>query len=105
SQIQDIRLNPQKPGTTNGYWMPTVVFSENSGITREHLQSIFREADIDARVFFWPLSTLPPFSAKPANTPVAKSLCERAINLPSYHDMTTSEQDIVLNVLKQGIGN
>ncbi|MCE9550571.1 MAG: DegT/DnrJ/EryC1/StrS family aminotransferase [Betaproteobacteria bacterium] len=98
-KIPGLSLNPQKAGTVNGYWMPTVVFEKESGITREFLQKIFREADIDARVFFWPLSTLPPFSTSTTSNPVAKSLCERAINLPSYHDMTKNEQDMVLAVL------
>lgn len=53
-----VGMNPEPEGTVNGAWMPTVVFSEESGVTREKLQTAFDKEDIDARVFFWPLSTL-----------------------------------------------
>ena len=101
--IPGISMNPQNRGTINGYWMPTVVFSPETGVNREFLQAIFREAEIDARVFFWPLSTLPPFASKTTENPIAKNLCERAINLPSYHDMAPHEQDRVLAILSKAI--
>ncbi|MGO4610777.1 DegT/DnrJ/EryC1/StrS family aminotransferase, partial [Variovorax sp. 2RAF20] len=56
-------------------------------------------ADIDARVFFWPLSALPMFADKPVHTPMAFSLSERAINLPSYHDMSEADIDRVAETL------
>ena len=84
----------------NGYWMPTLVFEESTGITRDTLIEAFKTADIDARVFFWPLSSLPMFSAMDVDTPVAFSLSERAINLPSYHDMTDSDQQRVIAVVR-----
>jgi perosamine synthetase len=52
--------------------------------------------DIDGRVFFWPLSMLPMFRTKPENT-VSYDLYERAVNLPSYHDITDQEMDRVIN--------
>jgi perosamine synthetase len=85
-----VTLNPEPPGTRNGFWMPTVVFGGSSGIRREQVQAAFAAENIDARVFFWPLSGLPMFT--PAlDTPHAWSIPERAINLPSYHDMTDED--------------
>jgi perosamine synthetase len=40
------------------------------------------------------------FSELTAETPVAYSLPERAINLPSYHDMTDDDQRRVIEVLR-----
>ena len=42
-------LNPEPEGTINGYWMPTVVFGKNTGVTREILQQAFEaeKADLD----------------------------------------------------------
>lgn len=93
-----ITMNPEQPGTVNGAWMPTVVFDEASGITREMLQGAFAADDIDARVFFHPLSSLPMFTPVAGNRN-AYSIAPRAFNLPSYHDMTTDDQDRVLSVL------
>jgi perosamine synthetase len=78
--------------------MPTAVFAPETGVTRERLQAAFAAANIDARVFFWPLSSLPPFQSAPANAN-AYDLPGRAINLPSYHDMTDGEIERVADVL------
>jgi perosamine synthetase len=98
--LPGLSMNPEPEHGRNGYWMPTVVFDRELGITREMLIAAFQAADIDARVFFWPLSTLPMFSELTADSPVAHALPERAINLPSYHDMTDDDQHRVIEVLR-----
>jgi len=70
--------------------MPTVVFDPITGVTRETLLEAFRKENIDARVFFWPLSGLPPFGDIVAH-PVAGDISARAMNLPSLHDMTPND--------------
>ena len=96
--LPGVAMNPEPPGTINGAWMPTVVFDRSLGITREMLQAAFAEENIDARVFFHPLSGLPMFEKSNIN-PIAASIPERAINLPSSHDMTNAEQDKVAYLL------
>ncbi len=98
SHYTDLALNPEPNGCLNSYWMPTVVFPEQSGITQEQLISAFQKANIDARVFFWPLSSLPMFTAKPENQQ-AYEIAQRAINLPSYPQLTESEQQQVVQVI------
>lgn len=98
SSIPGISMNPEPEGTVNGAWMPTAVFHPVTEITREALIAGFAAADIDARVFFHPLSSLPMFEGKPQNVN-AWSIPERAINLPSYHDMTDAEIDRVASTL------
>jgi len=93
----DIELNAQHAGTIIGAWMPTVVFAEHTGMSRERLQAAFKAANIDARVFFHPLSSLPMFEARPENVN-AYSIPLRAMNLPSYHDLTTAEVERVCSV-------
>lgn len=97
--LNGVALNAEPPGTTNGYWMPTVVFDPALGITREKLIAAFGAADIDARVFFWPLSGLPMFEAQPENR-IANDIPSRAINLPSYHDMEEADQVRVASVIR-----
>ena len=93
-----ITLNPEPAGTVNGAWMPTAVLAPELGITRETLLAAFEAADIDARVFFYPLSSLPMFEDRPDNSN-AWDIPERAINLPSYHDMVEAEIDRVAETL------
>ena len=49
---QGVSMNAEIPGTSISAWMPTVVFSENLGITRELLQSIFKGRKLTREYFF-----------------------------------------------------
>lgn len=93
-------MNLERAGTVNGAWMPTVVFDPALGVTREKLQDAFAAANIDARAFFYPLSSLPMFELRPANKH-AFDISRRAINLPSFHDITSSEQNKVIAVVER----
>lgn len=97
--LPGVQMNPEPSNIVNGAWMPTVMFEETTGVSREKLVTAFSEGNIDARVFFHPLSGLPMFDAAPGNRH-AWAIPKRAINLPSYHDMTTSDQDRVIAVLR-----
>lgn len=90
SALRGISLNPEPPHTKIGAWMPTVVFDPQTGVKREAIQAAFDAANIDARVFFWPLSSLPMFGGIAMNT-VADDIAARSINLPSFHDITDTE--------------
>jgi perosamine synthetase len=96
--LPGVRMNPEPARTVNGAWMPTVVFHPDTGVTRERLQSAFAAENIDARVFFHPLSGLPMFEARPQNLH-AWDIPGRAMNLPSYHDMGFGDLDRVIAVL------
>ncbi len=100
SHIDGLAINPEYEGTVNGSWMPTIVFSPERKISREMLLAAFFKSNIDARVFFWPLSSLPQFKPVRGNVN-AWSIPGRAINLPSYHDMTESMIERVINTVNE----
>lgn len=97
-----VALNTEPEGTVNGYWMPTMVVNRDVTLDRDALLDDMRAHNIDARVFFWPLSMLPMFEAKPENE-VSYSLYGRAINLPSYHDIGKDEIDRVCEIIRRHI--
>lgn len=97
--LPGVSMNPEKPGTVNGCWMPTVVFAGAAGITREQVLARFREGNIDGRVFFYPLSGMPMFAGSERGR-LSWDLPERAVNLPTYHDMTTADQDAVVAAVR-----
>jgi perosamine synthetase len=101
-QLQDLplKMNPEPAGTRNGFWMPTVVADNSVVFERETLLALFKAQDIDGRVFFWPLSMLPPFKDRTENV-VSYDLYQRAMNLPSYHDLTEREMDKVISCVMQ----
>ena len=95
-----LTMNPEPANTVNGYWMPTIVVNDGVSFDRERLLASFNEDQIDGRVFFWPLSSLPSFESQPRNT-VSYGLFSRACNLPSYHDLTIAEIDRVCAIVRR----
>ncbi len=97
--LSGMSMNPEPLETINGAWMPTIVFDKKTGVTRKHLQDIFQSENIDARVFFHPLSGLVMFD------PILKNyyswnIPKISINLPSFHDILTIEQDRVVDIIR-----
>jgi len=92
-------MNYEPEGTENGAWMPTVVFSQETGVTCEFLLKAFNRENIDARVFFSPLSSLPMFEKVKKNFN-SYLIPQRAVNLPSYHDLSHSDQERVVETLE-----
>jgi perosamine synthetase len=97
-----VQMNPEARHTVNGYWMPTVVVDRSAAFDRDALLADMKRNDIDGRVFFWPLSQLPPFAQRRQNS-VAYGLSRRAVNLPSYHDLSEQEMDRVIDCLNRHI--
>lgn len=86
--VEGISMNPEPAGTQNGFWMPTVVFDEATGITAADLTAAFAAENIDARVFFHPLSVIPPFAGSlggsgPAISPTAPSTFPVSMTSPT----------------------
>lgn len=101
--IAGVAMNPEHPDTINGAWMPTVVFDASTGVSRDELKAAFQLENIDARVFFWPLSALDAFSSVHSNAH-AQSIPERAINLPSYHDIDDEDMNRVCDTVERVVG-
>jgi perosamine synthetase len=96
------QLNPEFLGTKNSYWMPTVVFDRSLKFDREELFSFMKENNIDSRPFFYPMSSLPMFKPVTDNK-VSYGIYERAINLPSFHDLRKEEVEFVCGIIRQFI--
>lgn len=98
-----VSMNPEPDGCQNGFWMPTIVVDEGTPFDREVLLQRFKGDCIDGRVFFWPLSMLSMFEDKPENR-VSYSLYSRAVNLPSYHDLTKNEVERIVAIIAGYLG-
>lgn len=101
--IDGISLNFDSAENVNSGWMPTVVFDKELGIDRDFILESFQAENIDARVFFYPLSSLPMF--KKVDNKNSYSIQSRAINLPSFHEMSNAQLskvcDIILKILQK----
>ena len=99
-----VAMNPEPAGTTNGYWMPTIVVDENVPFDRDALLASFKADNIDGRVFFWPLSSLGLFESCPRHA-ASDSLAKRATNLPTYHDLTEDDIGRVATAVRSTLGS
>jgi perosamine synthetase len=93
-----VSMNPEDESNVNGAWMPTVVFDKQLNLTYELVRDALKKENIDARPFFSPISSLPPFSSN-MNNSIAYDLPKRSINLPSFHEITFEQQDKVISII------
>lgn len=99
-----VAMNPEPMSTVNGYWMPTILVNQEIPFKRDLILSDLKSGNIDGRVFFWPLSTLGVIDCTNEN-PIGKSIYRRALNLPSYHDLTRNEIDRVADIVNFHLTN
>jgi perosamine synthetase len=101
-------FNPELDGCLIGAWMTTVVIDapcENSTLS-ETLQSGLKSRGIDARPFFAPLSSTPPFRGLRNGRTHCKwaySIPPVALNLPCSHEISKSDISYVANAIKEAL--
>ena len=93
-------MNPEPDGCSNGFWMPTFVVDAGIPFDRDLLMAKMRAEGVDARVFFWPLSSTPAGGKKAFQQPyLSEEIYLRALNLPSYHDMKAEDTSFVAAII------
>jgi perosamine synthetase len=110
SPIAGFTLNAEPPETKNSYWMTTLLVDPSLGLSKEDAILRLSAAGIDARPFFYPLSSLPAYR----NTLQAAAAAQRnresyrispcGINLPSALTLTEDQVDYVCSVLRSIVG-
>lgn len=104
-------MNIEHDGTKIGAWMPTIVFWDESVKATSKMRGALISAGVDARTFFYPLSSLPMFRREGSATTVneiAVRLSHTGFNLPSFHDLSTQQMtyvaDEILRHLSSTVG-
>lgn len=99
-------MNPEPVDCVNGYWMPTIVVAKDSCFDRGKLLEKMGDEGIDARVFFWPLSTLGFVGRKALDIPYFSSVASsNGVNLPSSFGLSSYEIAKVSNIVKDALLN
>lgn len=108
--MQELTLNAEPPGTTNSYWMVTVLIDTSLGKDKTALMEEMSERRVECRPFFNPLSSLPAYAASPdaekarrRNT-VSYEISPFGLNLPSGLDLNEEDVDYVCNCLLDILG-
>lgn len=87
ADIKDIQLNQDNDIVHNGAWANCLVFDKSTKITKKKAIAELTELGLPSRPFFYPFSMLPAFKNNKTGSrkinPIAYSISERGINLPS----------------------
>ncbi len=92
-------------GVEHNYaYFPILVDESIYGLSRDILYMKFREDDIFARKYFYPLiSQFPPYknlkSANKKNLPVANNISNRILCLPIYPDLESIDQERIIDII------
>jgi perosamine synthetase len=108
-QIPGIRLNYSDHNVNNSYWCTVVNFDQTEYKPALDINRYLQSKGIPTRPFFHPLSTLPAFeklglSTPPGTNPISRNLFESTVCLPSALNITEENQNHILSVLKDGLG-
>ncbi len=99
-----LKMNPEFKKTINGYWMPTVVVNKNIKFNRDNLLKELKKNKIDARVFFFPLSSTPIGGSKASkNKYISEDIFFRSFNLPSHHGISKKDIKKIVKIIKKHI--
>ena len=79
--------------------MPTLFIQREKEI-RNGLLDCLKNINIDARPTFWPLTSTGLFDQKRNQNKNSYFWQARSINLPSYHDITEENQEMVCEAVK-----
>ena len=97
--VPGITMASEAAGTTSVYWMVSALIDEPFPLLRDELVIALREQGIDSRPFFHPLDTLPPYR-EGIPRPVALSLSQHGINLPSSPTLTAPQVSRICATLR-----
>ena len=99
-----LKMNPEENLCKNGFWMPTIVFDKKLQISNSSLIKFLSSYNIDARVFFWPLTQTQIYGKKAFNKNyLSESIHNRALNLPSSSDIREYEIKFVCDLIAKFI--
>ena len=102
SSNRSISFNIENNGNKNSYWMPTAIFRNQKDFCVSNLIKEFQLQNIDARSFFWPLSSLSFFKENKENK-ISRDIPKRALNLPSFFDIRDDQLLKICRILESVI--
>jgi perosamine synthetase len=102
--VEDLTFCAEAPWARSNHWLMSVLVDPAvAGRDRDDVMDALANVGVEARPFFTPLSSLPPFrDDAAADTPVARMLHERGVSIPSSADLDASAQERVIAVLRDG---
>lgn len=90
----------EKEGTLNTNWLYSIIVNDNYPLSRDELIMKLKENGIQARPFFIPVHSMPPYlNCKKGTMAVTDYVSSQGINLPSSVGLTNQEIEKVCKVI------
>jgi perosamine synthetase len=93
-----VQVHQEAADTTHSYWMVTILVEDSRD--RDALRIHLDEDGIETRPLFYPVHTMPMYSATYQKHPNAENLGWRGINLPSYPALAYEDVKNITNSIK-----
>jgi perosamine synthetase len=106
--VAGITLNAERAGAKSVFWMVSLILPP--ALERDEVAAALREAGVDTRPFFVPMSELPHLSGYRAvgmsgsGCPVSARLSRRGLNLPSGCTLEPDDVSFVCSALRRVLG-
>lgn len=89
-----------KPDVIHSYWMNSVLVPDGQ---RDAAMQGMLEDGVETRPVFYPVHTMPMYSARYESHSAAETIARRGINLPSWPDMSAAEVESVVRSLDRAL--
>jgi len=94
---EDYIFQKTTPGSKNSYWMVTILLDACQN-DRDNLRNRLKKNGIETRPIFSPLHTMG-HHKKNISLPVAESISDRGLSLPSYPELTEADVNKICSFL------
>lgn len=94
-----VTLNKTYSWADNTYWLVCAELQNYNEEKRAVFMAKMKEAGIDTRPFFYPMSMMPMYEK--ADNPITYSLFEKGINLPTYFDLIEEDVKFICGKIKE----
>jgi perosamine synthetase len=92
-----LKTHDELPETTHSYWMCSILVDDPK--QRDPLRQHLKSRGIETRPLFYPAHTMPHCRFE-ASFPVAESISQRGINLPSYPGLTELDAQRIIAAIR-----
>jgi perosamine synthetase len=81
------------PNSETVNWLTSPILKKEKGLNRDELIKLLKQAQIDTRPFFYPISCMPAFSRFGFHDQRSLDIAAHGLNLPTYPSLKLSEID------------
>jgi perosamine synthetase len=101
--VPGVTMQEPAPWGTSSWWMTTILIDDSFGVDRDTLAARLLADGVDSRPAFMPLHLLPHLRQL-GPLPVAETVGNQGLSLPSSTVLSGSELDYVIASVRRGVG-